>query len=107
EEWNVASRDPAHVVDGGPETREDVRDDALQIQELDRRPALLGPDRWPRPVQHDPDSPALASTARRVDTEALPDLERPDERRALAEVGPKRPQEARERRPAELAELAR
>ena len=98
EERHVADGLPAHPLDVGPEPVEDVRHDALHVEEARRRAAPLGADGRPGAVQHDADGPALGRPPGPVEAEPLADLERAHPRRAMADVQAERAQQAGERR---------
>src|SRR5438132_11813571 len=103
----LADRPPPRGILLEAESSEDVLDDALQVREIDRRPDAFEAARRPCAAQYGGERARLLANALRVHAVALADLEGTHEVGPERDIGGRGADEARERRPTELAGLRR
>src|SRR5205809_6339897 len=105
ERVDLPRRPPAHPLPVQAERREEAAEDALQVEEVDRRPAALDPAWRPGTGQQQRDRARLLAGAVGVEAVALAELEGADEGGPQRQVQAERAHQAGERRAPELAGL--
>src|SRR5436309_1574383 len=105
EEVDLPRGSPADLLAVEAERREEAAEDALQVEEVDRRPVALDPPRRPRPGEQERDCARLLARAVGVEPVALAELEGADEGGPQRQVQAERAHQAGERRAPELSRL--